>query len=119
MKAGQWRFIAGQVSSSDMRSAEQVPSGMLMHRSDIEEQIRYTMEILTEQIEANDTDWAHCHHVRLYLTQPRRDYRTFARVWREYFPDPAKAPALAFVPSSGIMFNGPLIEIDPTCVARS
>jgi hypothetical protein len=40
------------------------------------------------------------------------------RVWREYFPDPAKSPALAFVPSTGIMFDGPLLEIDPTCVAK-
>ena len=119
MKAGQWRFIAGQVPSPDMRSSVAVPPGMLNHLSDIEEQIRFTMEILTEQLEANDTDWAHCHHVRLYLTQPRRDYRAFARVWRDYFPDLAKAPALAFVPSTGIMFKDLLVEIDPTCVARS
>lgn len=119
MKAGRWRFIAGQVPSADMRSAVTVPPGLLMHVSDIEEQVRFTMQILTEQLEANETDWAHCHHVRLYLTQPRRDYRAFARVWREYFPDPAKAPALAFVPSSGIMFKDLLVEIDPTCVARS
>jgi enamine deaminase RidA (YjgF/YER057c/UK114 family) len=119
MKAGRWRFIAGQVPSADMRSAVTVPPGLLMHVSDIEEQLRFTMQILTEQLEANETDWAHCHHVRLYLTQPRRDYRAFARVWREYFPDPAKAPALAFVPSTGIMFKDLLVEIDPTCVARS
>jgi enamine deaminase RidA (YjgF/YER057c/UK114 family) len=119
MKAGRWRFIAGQVPSADMRSAVTVPPGMLMHLSDIEEQVRFTMQILTEQLEANETDWAHCHHVRLYLTQPRRDYRAFARVWREYFPDPARAPALAFVPSTGIMFKDLLVEIDPTCVARS
>ena len=119
MKAGRWRFIAGQVASGDMKSAVSVPPGLLMHLSDIEEQVRFTMQILTEQLEANDTDWAHCHHVRLYLTQPRRDYRAFARVWREYFPDPARAPALAFVPSSGIMFKDLLVEIDPTCVARS
>jgi enamine deaminase RidA (YjgF/YER057c/UK114 family) len=119
MKAGRWRFIAGQVPSADMKSAVTVPPGLLMHVSDIEEQVRFTMQILTEQLEANDTDWAHCHHVRLYLTQPKRDYRAFARVWREYFPDPAKAPALAFVPSSGIMFKDLLVEIDPTCVARS
>jgi enamine deaminase RidA (YjgF/YER057c/UK114 family) len=119
MKAGPWRFIAGQVASPDMRSAVNVPSGMIRHRSDIEEQMRFTMEILTEQIEANDTDWAHCHHVRVYLTQPRRDYRAFARLWQGYFPDQTKAPALAFVPSSGIMFKDLLIEIDPTCVVRS
>jgi enamine deaminase RidA (YjgF/YER057c/UK114 family) len=119
MKAGRWRFIAGQVPSADMRSAVTVPPGLLMHLSDIEEQVRFTMQILTEQLEANETDWAHCHHVRLYLTQPRRDYRAFARIWREYFPDPARAPALAFVPSTGIMFKDLLVEIDPTCVARS
>jgi enamine deaminase RidA (YjgF/YER057c/UK114 family) len=57
--------------------------------------------------------------VRVYLTQPRRDYRAFARLWQGYFPDQTKAPALAFVPSSGIMFKDLLIEIDPTCVVRS
>jgi enamine deaminase RidA (YjgF/YER057c/UK114 family) len=119
MKVGPWRFFAGQVPSPDFKSALTVPAGLQNYRSDIEEQTRFTMQILTEQLEANEADWAHCHHVRIYLTEPRRDYRAFARVWREYFPDPAKAPALAFVPSSGIMFAGPVIEIDPTCVVRS
>jgi enamine deaminase RidA (YjgF/YER057c/UK114 family) len=118
MKVGPWRFFAGQVPSPDFKSALTVPAGLRNYRSDIEEQTRFTMQILTEQLEANETDWAHCHHVRLYLTEPRRDYRAFARVWREYFPDPARAPALAFVPSTGIMFEGPVIEIDPTCVVR-
>ncbi len=118
MKVGPWRFFAGQVPSADFKSALTVPAGLRHYRSDIEEQTRFTMQILTEQLEANETDWAHCHHVRLYLTEPRRDYRAFARVWREYFPDPARAPALAFVPSTGIMFEGPVIEIDPTCVVR-
>ena len=76
------------------------------------------MEALTEQLEANETDWQHCHHVRLYLINPDRDYQGFTRVWREYFPDPSNAPALAFVPCTGIMQQGLLIEIDPTCVAR-
>ncbi len=118
MKVGPWRFFAGQVPSPDFKSALTVPAGLRNYRSDVEEQTRFTMQILTEQLEANETDWAHCHHVRLYLTEPRRDYRAFARVWREYFPDPAKAPALAFVPSTGIMFEGPVIEIDPSCVVR-
>lgn len=119
LKVGAWRFIAGQISSPDMKSAYTVPAALRNHRSDIEEQTRFTMNLLTEQLQANETDWAHCHHVRVYLTEPRRDYRAFARVWREYFPDPAEAPALAYVPSTGIMFHGPLIEIDPTCVANA
>lgn len=118
LKAGQWRFFAGQVPTPDMMTVHKSPPGLPHHYSDIEVQTRYLMEMLTRQLEANDTDWAHCHHARVYLIQPRRDYRGFMRVWREHFPDPSKGPALAFVPSSGIMFDGPLIEIDPTCVAK-
>ena len=118
MKVGEWRFFAGQVPSPDFKSAYTVPAGLRTYRSDIEEQTRFTMQILTEQLEANETDWAHCHQVRVYLTEPRRDYREFARAWRDYFPDPAKAPALAYVPSTGIMFDGPVIEIDPSGVVR-
>ena len=56
--------------------------------------------------------------MRVWLVNPRRDYRGFIRVWRESFPGPAKAPALAYVPATATMYPGPLIEIDPTCVAR-
>jgi len=119
IKAGPWRFFAGQVPSADFMSYHHTPKGLPYHFSNIEEQTRFTLQMLTRQLEANETDWDHCHHVRLYLVEPRRDYRGFARVWREQFPDPTNAPALAFVPTTGIMFPGPLIEIDPTCVARS
>lgn len=118
IKAGPWRFIAGQIPSPDFNSYLSVPEGLKNHRSDIEEQTRFTIEMLREQLEANETDWNHCFHARVYLVEPRRDYRGFMRVWQEYFPDAGKAPVLAFVPSTGIMFPGPLIEIDPTCVVR-
>jgi 2-iminobutanoate/2-iminopropanoate deaminase len=119
VKAGQWRFFAGQIPSPDFVSYFSVPEAMRSYRSNIEEQTRLTMEMLKEQLEANETDWAHCHHARVYLVEPRRDYRGFMRVWKEYFPDPSNAPALAFVPTTGIMFPGPLVEIDPTCVQKS
>lgn len=118
IKAGPWRFFAGQVATPDFLSVHSTPPGLPHHLSDIEEQTRYTMKMLTAQLEGNDTDWEHCYHVRVYLTDPHRDYRGFIRVWREYFPEPSRAPALCFVPTSSIMFPGPLIEIDPTCVAR-
>jgi enamine deaminase RidA (YjgF/YER057c/UK114 family) len=118
LKVGQWRFFAGQVASPDFMSYHHSPPGLPHHYSDIEVQTRFVMDMLTRQLEANDTDWAHCHHARVYLIEPRRDYRGFMRVWRERFPDPSTSPALAFVPSTGIMFDGPLIEIDPTCVAK-
>jgi hypothetical protein len=55
----------------------------------------------------------------VWLTQPQRDYRGFVRVWREYFPDAANAPALAYVPATATMYPGPVIEIDPTCVLKA
>jgi enamine deaminase RidA (YjgF/YER057c/UK114 family) len=74
--------------------------------------------LLTKQLEANETDWEHCFHVRVFLIESLRDYRGFLRAWQSFFPDPAKAPAVAYVPCTTMMFNGPLIEIDPTCVVR-
>jgi enamine deaminase RidA (YjgF/YER057c/UK114 family) len=118
IKAGEWRFIAGQAATPDFWTVKGAPTGLPNHFSDIEMQTRFTMEMLTEQLEANETDWDHCHHVRVWLINPDRDYRGFVRVWRECFPDLAKAPALAFVPCTQIMIPGLLIEIDPTCVAR-
>ena len=118
IKAGPWRFIAGRTATPDFWTVKGAPAGLPNHFSDIEIQTRFTMEALTEQLEANETDWQHCHHVRLYLINPDRDYQGFTRVWREYFPDPSNAPALAFVPCTGIMQQGLLIEIDPTCVVR-
>jgi enamine deaminase RidA (YjgF/YER057c/UK114 family) len=118
IKAGPWRFFAGQVACPDFQNVHQTSPRLPYHFSNIEEQTRFVLQMLTEQLEANDTDWAHCHHVRVYLIEPRRDYRGFIRAWRQHFPDPRTAPALAYVPSTGMMIDGPLIEIDPTCVAR-
>jgi enamine deaminase RidA (YjgF/YER057c/UK114 family) len=76
------------------------------------------MELLKEQLEANESDFRHVVDAKVYLLDPRRDYRGFERAWRTYYPDPGRAPALALVPSTGIMFDGPIIEIDLTAVAR-
>lgn len=128
LKAGPWLYIAGKTA----RNMEAVgaapplglppkyaPPGLPHHFADIEIQTRHTLAALTKQIEANGSDWPHCHHVRVWLTQPERDYRGFLRVWHEYFPDPANAPAVAYVPSTATMYPWPVIEIDPTCVLKA
>jgi 2-iminobutanoate/2-iminopropanoate deaminase len=116
--AGPWLYIAGK-TAGDMQTVHGAPAGLPHHFSDIEVQTRWVMEWLTQQIETNGSDWDHCHHVRVWLTEPQRDYRGFIRVWREYFPNLAKAPALAYVPATATMYPGPLVEIDPTCVLRA
>ena len=116
--AGPWRFFAGQIASDDYGTVPKAPDGLPNNFSSIEIQTRFTLDLLTKQLEANETDWAHCFHVRVFLIEPLRDYRGFVRVWQEYFPDQESAPAVSYVPSTTMMFNGPLIEIDPTCVAK-
>jgi 2-iminobutanoate/2-iminopropanoate deaminase len=115
---GPWRFFAGQIASDDYKTVPMGPRGLPHHFSSIEIQTRFTLDLLKKQLEANNTDWDHCFVVRIFLIEPLRDYRGFVRVWQEYFPDPAKAPAVAYVPCTTMMFDGPLIEIDPSCVVR-
>ena len=115
--AGPWLYIAGK-TAGNMQTVVAAPAGMPNHFSDIEIQTRSILEYLTTQIEANGSDWQHCHHVRVWLTRPQRDYRGFLRVWREWFPDPANAPVLAYLPATETMYPGPVIEIDPTCVLK-
>jgi enamine deaminase RidA (YjgF/YER057c/UK114 family) len=117
LKAGPWLYIAGK-TAGNMSTVHAAPMGLPHHFSDIEIQTRHVLDTLKRQIEANGSDWAHCHHVRVWLVEPRRDYRGFIRVWQDYFPDPAKAPVLAYVPATATMYPGPLIEIDPTCVLK-
>ena len=117
LRAGPWLYIAGK-TAGDMSTVHGAPPGLPYHFSDIEVQTRYVLDTLTAQIEANNSDWAHCHHARVWLVEPRRDYRGFMRVWREYFPEPSSAPVLAYVPAVATMYPGPLIEIDPTCVTK-
>ena len=118
IKAGPWLFCAGQVPSSDYLTVPEAPKGLPYHTDLIEEHTRFTLELLTNQLKANGSSWDECVHVRVFLIEPLRDYRGFNRVWREFFPDPSKAPAVAYVPSTKMMFNGPLVEIDPTCTVK-
>jgi enamine deaminase RidA (YjgF/YER057c/UK114 family) len=124
MIVGDWRFFAGQIPTNDFKSYEGVPDGMKNTLSEIEQQTNFTMELLTEQLEANQTDWNNCYQVRMYLIEPTRDFRVFKKTWEQLFPDPSKAPSLTYVPSvqangnTGIMFDGPLIEIDPSCISK-
>ncbi|HEX6003396.1 MAG TPA: RidA family protein, partial [Burkholderiales bacterium] len=79
LKAGPWLYIAGK-TAGNMETVVSAPAGLPHHYSDIEVQARNVMEFLTRQIESNGSDWNHCHHVRVWLTQPHRDYRGFTRV---------------------------------------
>lgn len=117
LKAGDWLFMAGK-TAGDMKTVHAAPSGLPHHFSDIEVQTTHILDKFVAPMKANGTSWSDCPHVRVWLVEPQRDYRGFMRAWQDYFPDPANAPTLAYVPSTATMYPGPLIEIDPTCVIK-
>ena len=85
LTAGPWIYIAGK-TAGDMQTVHAAPAGLPHHFSDIEVQTRHVMDYLTAQIKANGSDWDHCHHVRIWLTNPRRDYRGFMSGVARFFP---------------------------------
>ena len=118
--AGDWLFTAGQVPVPDFSKPETVsaPAGLPHYFSDIEIQTEFIMELLREQLEANGYGLVDVVDARVFLVNPRRDYRGFERAWRRVFGPADHLPSMSLIPStqedgsSGIMFGGPIIEID-------
>ena len=134
-----WLFMAGQVPIADFGKTEirsglpqadgsvpqipeaaisRTPPGLPHHFSDIEIQTEFTMELLGEQLEGNGFSLSDVVDARIYLVNAPHDFRGFARAWRRIYDPMGYWPAMSIIPSqqadhgSGIMFPGPLIEID-------
>jgi enamine deaminase RidA (YjgF/YER057c/UK114 family) len=120
IKAGPWLFTAGQVPVPDFAKAEWVgsPAGLPHHFSDIEIQTEFTLQLLREQLQANGHSLADVVDARIYLVDVHRDFRGFARAWQRAFVGVEQSPTMSMMPSNqadgdtGIMFPGPLVEID-------
>ena len=120
LTAGDWFFTAGQVAVPDFGVHEWrgAPAGAPNYWDDIEIQTEYTMELLNNQIVANDLTLADVIEAKIYLIHPRRDYRGFVRAWERIFSGVDTKPVVSLIPSTqangdtGIMFPGPTIEID-------
>ena len=119
--AGDWFFTAGQVPMPDFGVHESIvraPEGLPNYWDDIEIQTDFTMVLLNEQLTANGLGLSDIVDARVYLIDPRRDYRGFARAWERLFESVKPRPSMSIIPStqedgdSGIMFHGPVIEID-------
>jgi enamine deaminase RidA (YjgF/YER057c/UK114 family) len=110
MEAGDWVFLAGQVASDFNEPVYGVHPDMPNYGVDISIQTDYVMNNLKELLEHCGAALDDVVQAHIYLLEPRRDYRGFERVWRQYIPE--NPPAMTVIPSTGIMFHGPLIEID-------
>ncbi len=118
--AGDWLFTAGQVPLPDFGVLDWVraPDGLPHHYDDIEFQTQGTMDLLIAQLAGNGLTLAEVVEAKVYLINARRDYRGFARAWNRIFASADRMPALSIIPSTqasgatGIMMDGPTIEID-------
>lgn len=125
--AGDWLFTAGQIPVPDFTTMEWAgaPAGLPHHWDDIELQTQATLELLGAQLEANGCSFADVVDAKVYLVDPRRDFRGFACAWERSFPADRPRPALTIVParqadgSDGVMVKGPTIEIDFTSLRGS
>jgi enamine deaminase RidA (YjgF/YER057c/UK114 family) len=122
IRAGDWLFTAGQIPVPDISTGECVatPQGMPHHWSNIERQTEFTLELLGKQLGANGFSTDDVVDAKVYLVNPRRDFRGFARAWSRHFPADGPRPALSIIPSTqfdgsgGVMVEGPLLEVDLT-----
>ncbi|MDP6620197.1 MAG: RidA family protein, partial [Nitrospinota bacterium] len=110
MEAGDWVFLAGQVASDFKEPVYGVSPAMPHYGIDISIQTEYTLKSLEELLAHCGSSLEDVVQAHIYLLDPRRDYRGFERVWRKFIPE--DPPAMTVIPSTGIMFHGPLIEID-------
>jgi enamine deaminase RidA (YjgF/YER057c/UK114 family) len=108
IRAGDWLFLAGQVATDFKTPVHGVHPRMPYYGSDIEVQTEYVLGNLKELLEHCGSSLEHVVDAHIYLLDIQ-DYRGFERVYRRMVPDP---PAMTVIPSTGIMFDGPIIEID-------
>ena len=124
--AGDWFFMAGQVPMLDYENlrVETAPPGLPHYFSNIEVQTTTTMQLLQEQLEGNGMTLRDIVDARIYLVEPRRDYRGFERVWRRIFEPLGHWPSLNLIPSkeadggSGVMLQDDLLHIEIDLIAH-
>ncbi len=107
--AGEWVFLAGQVATDFKTPVFGVHPKMPFHGSDIEIQTEYVLRNLKELLEHCGSSLDHVVNAHIYLLDIN-DYRGFERVYRRMIP--SNPPAMTVIPSTGIMFDGPIIELD-------
>lgn len=123
LRAGGWLFTSGQIPVPDLTTGESIsaPAGLPHHWSDIEIQTAFTLGLLAQQLKANSFSLDEVVEARVYLVNPRRDFRGFTRAWEAFFADSRELPALSVIASTqadgsdGVMVKGPTIEVEFTC----
>ncbi len=82
--------------------------------SDIEIQCRSVFENVRHVLEASGSRWEDLVDVTVFLTDMKRDFATYNRIYKEYFPDPATQPCRTTVEVGALPTP---IAIELKCVA--
>lgn len=82
--------------------------------SDIEIQCRSVFENVRHVLEASGSRWENLVDVTVFLTNMKRDFAIYNRIYKEYFPDPATQPCRTTVEVGALPTP---IAIELKCVA--
>jgi 2-aminomuconate deaminase len=112
-RAGNLLFLAGL--GPRKRGSRDIPGVVLdaagnVLRSDIETQARACFENVRLVLKEAGADWTGIIDIQVFMTDLKRDFAAFYRLWAEYFPDPATQPTrttieVAALPQAG---NAPI-----------
>ena len=116
-RVGNLLFLSGigprDAASNEIMGNEYFADGRLC-TYDIEAQTRAVFANVRAVLEASGAGWEDLIDVTVYLTDMGRDFKTYNRVWAEFFPDPATAPCRTTL---GITALPTPIAIELKCVA--
>jgi 2-aminomuconate deaminase len=98
-KAGNLLFLSGvgpRVAGSDGHDSG-VPGLALDHNGnfvkfDFEAQVHSVFANVKAILDANGSSWEELLDITVFLVHMNRDFKTFNRIYAEYFPDPATQP---------------------------
>ncbi len=82
---------------------------------DIGLQARQVFDNVRAVLEAAGARWENLVDVTVFLTDIARDFKAYNKVWKEYFPDPERAPCRTTL---GISALPTPIAIELKCMAR-
>jgi len=94
-RAGGFLFLSG--IGPRVRGSSQIPGVKLaadgsVESYDIEAQCRSVFANVRAVLEEAGSSWEKLVDVTVYLTDLRRDFAVYNRLWAEHFPDPATRP---------------------------
>ncbi|MBX7124227.1 MAG: RidA family protein [Cyclobacteriaceae bacterium] len=116
-RAGNLLFLSGvgprQPGTNEIPGLKLGPGGEI-ESYDLEQQVRAVMENVKTILTDAGAGWEHLVDVTVYLTNMKRDFALYNRIYAEYFPDPLTQPCRTTVEVGALPTP---IAIELKCIA--